>query len=193
MPVLALIIRTIFKEKTMIRVFVVGMLFVSLFVPYAHAQAQQKLTARDCAQVFPWANSCRESQMHQDRLYAQAWHEGHEYGEEEFLGFVSLSTLDLEGNPVHLLVGVEPNGSISKVIVKETDAIDTEFLAQFEGKNLKANFEIVCTPEDLMFVPRKIKAMRGKQEMSESIAKEVKGILGIADDLFKTLPKTVLW
>lgn len=131
--------------------------------------------------------------MHDTWLFAQAWHQGHDYGEDEFLGLISFSTLEMEGNSVQLLVGVKPSGSIAKVIANATDAVDTEFLTQFEGKDLKASFEIVRTPEDLMFVPKKIKAMRGKLEMSEIIAKEVQATLGIATNLFKTLPKTVLW
>jgi hypothetical protein len=171
------------------REFVFGMLFVALSAPYAHAQAQQKLTAKDCAQVFPWANSCIENQMHQNRLIAQAWYQGHEYGEEEFLGYVFLATLPVGEDQVHLLVGINPDSTISKLRIRGADAIDIEFLRQFEGRRAGAELEIACTLEDLLFVPAKIRAMKGRQEISESIVREVKTILSLAGDLLARAPR----
>lgn len=95
---------------------------------------------------------------------------------EEFLGYVFLESFQHEGRTIGVLVGITNTCVISEVSVKGIDGIDEELLARFRGKNLESNFDLARTPEDLLFVPVKIKSMKEEPALSESIARGVKEI-----------------
>ena len=77
------------------------------------------------------------------------------------------------------------SGVINGVKVKGADEVPEEFLAQFQDKTEQYNFEVACTPDDIMYVPLKIKAMRGNIPLSESITQGVKAIATLAPAVLK--------
>lgn len=145
------------------------------------AQAQQKLTWRDCIKVFTWANAVEKSNILDGKLCGEAWHLSYARDrEDEFLGYVFLSTVSVSGQDIHLVVGVSEIGEIAKVAVKETGIVEEEFLAQFKGKNEKSSFEIAQTGDDFRTIPAMVKEIRNKKELSVAIAKEVQAIINTA-------------
>jgi len=76
-------------------------------------------------------------------------------------------------------------GVISKVSVRGMAGITDEFLAQYRGKTLRDNFDLVRTPEELLVVPAGIKAMQANLALSESIAQSVKEIIMSANKVVK--------
>jgi hypothetical protein len=126
---------------------------------------------------FPGANSSEKTRTLDSGVqYTEVWPHGPWEPAEEFLGYVFLKPLQHEGRTIGILVGMTNTGVITSVRVKGLDGVDEEFLAQFRGKTLQANFDLARTPEDLLFVPAKIKAMQGNLALSESIAHGVKEI-----------------
>jgi hypothetical protein len=63
--------------------------------------------------------------------------------------------------------------------------VDEKFLAQFRGKTLQDNFDLMRTPEDLLVVPAKIRAMQRNLALSASIAQGVKEIAASAGKILK--------
>jgi hypothetical protein len=157
-----------------------AILWLVLAAASAQAQARQKLTEQECYQIFPRADACRAAQMPDGKIYWEAWHTGYDDDADELLGYVFLRPMTHEGSEMKLLVGVTTQGTIAKVRIRGTKAIDDEFLAQFEGKSLRSEFQIAKTLEDLLVVPAKIKAQAGKPELSESIVSEIKAISDLA-------------
>lgn len=135
------------------------------------------ITAEDCASIFSSANSCEKTkELAPDIVYGEAWHNGSWETTEEFFGYVFLKSLQHEGKTIQVLVGMTKTGAISKVRVKGVSGVDEEFLDQFRGKTSQSNFGLARTPEDLLFIPAKIKAMQGNLSLSERIVEGVKEI-----------------
>jgi hypothetical protein len=82
-------------------------------------------------------------------------------------------------------VGINEHGKISRVTIKGLEAVNGEFLAQFEGRTFGHSFDIARTPEELSFVPAKLKAIAGNIPLSEHIAEGVKAVMQSAQKLFK--------
>jgi hypothetical protein len=133
-------------------------------------------------QIFPKADYCRQTVALNGDSFCEAWRTGYDEDPDELIGYVLLKTLSHHGAEMRVLVGIGLNGVISKVLVKGPEAIDQEFLAQFEGKNARSNFEIVKTIDDLLFVPSKLKAITGKMEICEDIAKTVAELIKSASN-----------
>jgi hypothetical protein len=142
----------------------------------AHAQPADQ----ERSQIFPRSDYCRQTGALDGGYFCEAWRTGHDEDPDELVGYVFLKTIDYGGTKMRVLVGVFPNGEISKVMVNGPEAIDQEFLKQFEGKNLRSSFEIARTLDDLLFVPAKIKAMAGKTELSQTIAETVAKLMKLA-------------
>ena len=98
---------------------------------------------------------------------------------------VFIKPITHEGKEMHLLVGVDEHSKISRVKIKGVDAVNGELLAQFEGRTFDHSFDIARTPEDLLFVPAKLKAITGNIPLSEHIAKSVKAVMQSAHKLFQ--------
>jgi hypothetical protein len=159
--------------------FILMLLALPIMV-YAQTTKRQSISNQDCAAVFAHSDVGKSTRTLEGVDYCEAWNQGAAPGEEEFLGYVFRKPLPLAGQEAYLLVGVNKEGAIARVRAQNTDMIDGEFLAQFDERSLSGNWKIVRAPEDLLHVPAKIKAMRGKPELSESIVREVKAILSIA-------------
>ena len=166
-------------------------LLLALALPLAlsaairYAQRPLALTVEDCALIFPEANSCEKMRvLETGELFGETWANGVESA-DELLGYVFLKPVTHEGITLDLLVGVNRTGVIAGVKVKGADEVPEEFLAQFHGKTERHNFEVACTPDDIMYAPLKIKAMRGNVPLSESIAQSVKAIATLAPAAIK--------
>jgi len=153
------------------------MLIIGLSASLSVAKTPSELTSTDCRSIFPGANSSEKTRtLESGVLWTEAWEHGAWGPAEEFLGYVFLKSLQHEGKTIGVLVGMTSTGIISKVSVKGLAGVDEEFLAQFRGKTSQNNFDLARTPEDLLFVPAKIRAMQGNPALSESIAQGVKEI-----------------
>lgn len=152
--------------------FALTMLALALAVSSGQAQKLKNISAAQCRNIFPSAADCQNRQTADGTPYCEVYREG---GDDPrmLLGYVVLKTLTLPEREMAVLIGVNTNGRIVKVETTEPTVVTEEFLAQFEGKNLTASFEVVKTAEDLLHVPAKIKAIRDNVEMSERIAKTV--------------------
>jgi hypothetical protein len=166
-------------------------LLLALAIPLAlsaairYAQKPLILTVEDCALIFPETNSCEKMRaLETGELFGEAWANGVESA-DEFLGYVFLKPITHEGKMFDLLVGVNKSGVIAGIKVKGVDDVPEEFLAQFHGKTGQYDFAVACTPDDIMYVPLKIKAMRGNIPLSESIAQGVKAIAVLAPATIK--------
>ncbi len=166
-------------------------LLLALALPLAlsatirYAQRPLVLTVEDCALIFPETNSCEKMRaLETGELFGEAWVNGMESA-DELLGYVFLKTVTHEGRTFDLLVGVNQSGLIKGVKVKGADDVPEEFFAQFHGKTAQYDFEVACTPDDIMYVPLKIKALRGNVPLSESIAQSVKAIAALAPAAIK--------
>jgi len=158
---------------------------LALSAAIRYAQKPLILTAEDCALVFPETNSCEKMRaLETGELFGEAWSNGVESA-DAFLGYVFLKSVTHEGRTLDLVVGVNKSGVIQGVKVRGADDVTEEFLAQFHGKTAQYNFEMACTADDLMYVPLKIKAMRGNIPFSESIAQGVKTIATLAPRVLK--------
>lgn len=139
--------------------------------------ADAQLSDQERLQIFSKADYCRQTGAHDGGYICEAWRAGRDGESDKLLGYVLVKTLNYHRTEMRVLVGVSLSGEISKVMVNGTESIDQEFLAQFEGKNKRSSFEIARTPEDLLFVPAKIKAISGKAEICEEIAKTVSALV----------------
>jgi hypothetical protein len=150
-----------------------------------NAQAPTKLTREDCALIFPQTDFCQTLRDSEGAIYGEAWYKGLVEDTDEFLGYVFVKPFAHEGKEMQLLVGINEHGKISRVKIKGLDAINGEFLAQFEGRTFDHSFEIARTPEDLLFVPAKLKAIAGNIPLSEHIAEGVKAVMQSAHKLLQ--------
>ncbi len=162
------------------------MLIIGLSASLSAAKTPSELTSIDCRSLFPGANSSEKIRtLASGVLWTEAWEQGAWGPAEEFLGYVFLKSLLHEGRTIGVLVGMTNTGAISKVSVKGLDGVDEKFLAQFRGKTPQDNFDLMRTPEDLLVVPAKIRAMQGNFALSESIAQTVKEIAASANKVVK--------
>ena len=150
------------------------------------AQAQSALTQQDYRTIFPGANASEATRaLESGVLYTEAWELGAWGPAEEFLGYIFFKSLQHEGKMIDVLVGMTSTGVISSVRVKGIDGVADEFLAQFCGKTSQDNFDLARTPEDLLVVPAKIRAMQGNLALSASIAQGVKESVAAANNVVK--------
>lgn len=157
------------------------MLILGLSASLSVAKTPSELTPTDCRSIFSGANSSEKIRtLESGVLYTEAWEQGAWGPPEEFLGYVFLKSRQHEGKTIGVLVGMTNTGVISKVGVKGFDGVDEAFLAQFRGKTLQGSFDLMRTPEDLLVVPAKVRAMQGNLALSESIAQGVKEIAASA-------------
>ena len=162
------------------------MLILGLSASTSAAKTPPELTQTDCKSIFPGANSSEATRTLESGVrWTEAWEHGAWGPPEEFLGYVFLKSMQHDGKTIDVLVGMTSTGVIRGVRVKGLDGIDEEFLAQFRGKTLQDNFDLARTPEDLLFVPAKIRAMQGNLALSASIAQGVKEIVMSADKVIK--------
>lgn len=149
-------------------------------------QAQPRLTTPDCKLIYPGANSSEAIRTLASGVqWTEAWEQGAWGRAEDFLGYVFLKSQVYEGKSIAVLVGVASTGLITSVRVKGSENIEEEFLAQFRGKSVRGNFNLVRAPEDLLPVPAGIRAMAGNLALSESIAQSVKEIASAANEVMK--------
>jgi len=160
------------------------LILLSTFLGYVATAswADAQPTTQERLQIFPKSDYCRQTGAFNGDYFCEAWRSGYDENPDEFAGYVFLKTIDSANAEMRVLVGVFPNGEIAKVVVNGPEAIDDEFLEQFEGKSLRSSFEIAKTLDDLLFVPAKIKAISGKVEISEEIAKTVSALIKSALD-----------
>ncbi len=158
-------------------------LAVALLASFVTALAQPRLTAQDGALVFPGAEVLKATGESAGRTYGEAWDAGSAAGEEKFLGHVLHKTVAFNRAAAGLLVGITPEGAISRVHLKEGPPIDGEFLAQFAGKTADTDFALARTLEDVLSVPTMLKAIRGQRELSETIAREVQELVLFAKQM----------
>jgi len=141
------------------------------------SRANAQLNDQERSQIFSKADYCRQNGALDRGYICEAWRAGRDGESDKLLGYVLIKTFDYHNTEMRVLVGVSLNGEISKVIVNGTESIDQEFLAQFEGRSQRSSFEIAKSPEDLLFVPAKIKAISGKVGICEEIAKTVSALV----------------
>jgi len=161
------------------------MLPLALSAAIRYNQRPTSLTAKDCALIFSETDFCEKMRvLETGELFGEAWSNGAE-GADEFLGYVFLKSVTHEGKTFDLLVGVNKSGVIQGVKVRGADEVPEEFLAQFQGKTGRYNFAVAYTADDIMYVPLKIKAMRGNIPLSETIVQGVKAIATLAPTAIK--------
>ena len=160
-------------------------LFVALSVTDANSETPQRLTQGDCSLIFSRTDDCRSSRDVHGELYCKAWYRGQRFGDDpvEFFGYVFLKPFSYKGTDAELLIGIAQNGQVYRVKVKGVDSIEREFLSQFEGKRAGDSFAIAESLEDILYVPSRVKAMRGDIETSRMIASAVKDALSSAKQL----------
>lgn len=152
-------------------------LILGLTTSMSVAKTPAELTRADCRSMFPSANSSEAVRILESGVqWTEAWEHGAWGPAEEFLGYVFLKSLQHENKTIEVVAGVTSRGVISSISVKGIDGVAAEFLAQFHGKTIQDNFDLARTPEDLLYVPVKVKAMQGNLALSESIAQSVKEI-----------------
>lgn len=155
------------------------------------AQAQRELTPQACARVFTGAEACKNVRVAGDLIAGEVWDIGYAPGEEKFLGYAVRKSIASQGKELQLMIGIAPEGALTRVVVEDavaplagTSSVLAEFLTQFNGKKAGDDFEIARQPEDLLYVPVMIKAMKNKIEMSETIARAVKEMLLTTQQMF---------
>ena len=159
---------------------------LALSAAIRYSQKPVSLTAEDGALVFPATNSCEKIRLHESGVvYGEAWANGTLETPDEFLGYIFLKTVKHEDAVLDILVGVNKSGVIQGVKVKGGEEIAEEFLAQFHGKTAQHDFEVACTPNDLLYIPLKIKALRSNIPLSETVAQGVQEIASLAPRVFK--------
>ncbi|MDZ7288931.1 MAG: hypothetical protein ONB44_03915 [candidate division KSB1 bacterium] len=168
------------KKKNLHRL----LLLLLLVATMASAQIPTTLTHEDCSLIFPRTDFCRILRDAEGAVYGEAWYRGLVEDADEFLGYVFTKPLVHEGKAMNLLVGIDKNGRISRVKIKGLNAVNDEFLVQFEGKTFDHSFEMARTPEELLFVPAKLRAIAGNLLLSDHIATGVKAVMQSARKLF---------
>lgn len=161
---------------------------LALSAAIRHTQKPLGLTVEDCALIFPETNSCEKiGGLDPGIVYGEAWcNDGTKETPDTFLGYVFRKALTHEGKTFDLLVGTTESGVITNVQVNGAGEISEEFLTQFQGKTARHNFDLACTPDDILYVPAKIKAIQSNIPLSESIAQGVKEIAAVAPRVLKT-------
>lgn len=163
-----------------------GLLLLGLAASLSFAQTPAKLTQADCRSFFPRTNSSEPIRTLASGVqWTEVWEHGSWGPAEEFLGYIFVKSQSYEGGKIDVLVGLTKTGVISNVQVKGMNDSNDEFLAQFRGKTLQSNFEVVQSAGDLLFLPAKIKAMQGNAALSASIAQGVKDIALAANTVIK--------
>lgn len=147
------------------------------------AMAQPELTNQDCARIFQNADACKTIQRRDSTWVAEAWDYGYAPGDEKFLGHVLRQAMVFGGDSVSLLIGVDSVGKISKVLADGSAAVADEFLVQFQGRGRGDSLMLAQHPEDLLYVPARIKPMRGRLELSAVIIRQIKTALQAAPPL----------
>jgi hypothetical protein len=150
----------------------VAMLAFALAASSVQAQKQKNVSEAQCRNIFPAADDYQNRRTPDGTAYCEVYSDRDD-DPRVLLGYVFLKTLSLPDKETELLIGVDTNGKILKVNIRETTAALGEFLAQFEGKSMNTSFEVAKTAEDLLYLPSKIKALKDNLAMSESIAKAV--------------------
>ncbi|MDZ7266693.1 MAG: hypothetical protein ONB48_07095 [candidate division KSB1 bacterium] len=145
--------------------------------------AQPQLS--DCKRLFENADACRAVRLVDSTWVAEAWDGGYAPGEEKFLGLVLQRTIPFEGIHLSLYVGVDASGTITKVVVSETPAVEEEFLRQFSGRSRNDSLWLAQRTEDLLFVPAPIKAMRGREQLSAAILRHLQTALQAVSPPFR--------
>ncbi|MGH7492045.1 MAG: hypothetical protein ACREOO_06580 [bacterium] len=154
------------------------MLMLGLTASMSIAKTPSRMTLQDCWSIFPAATAFEKATaLGPDVMCAKVLQVE---PPEQILGYVFHKSLQSEGGTIEVLVGVTNAGAISIVKAKGI-GIEEEFLAQFRGKTSRDDFELARAPEDLLFVPVKIKAMKTNLALAESIAQGMKEILLSAD------------
>jgi len=149
----------------------------------AIGQSPTNLTFKETRQLFQWADMFKPlKDIDQTTKSAEVWDTD---DADELLGWAVLKTLPFEGSEFSLLIGVKKEGAISKVIVGGLDDIPGDFLAQFEGRKLSDSFEIAKTSEDVVYLPRKVRPIRDRVQISEEIAKGVEETLSLLSTSLK--------
>lgn len=149
-----------------------AMLLFVLAASSVQAQKQQRISESQCRNIFPSADDYQIWHTSDGARYCEAWR-GRGEDPRELLGYVFLRPLPLPDKETSLVIGVDTSGRIVKMMIEKSAAATEEFLAQFEGRNLTASFEMAKTAEDLLCLPGKIKAIKDNLDMSERIAKTV--------------------
>jgi hypothetical protein len=161
-------------------------LLLSLFAAtIVNAQAPVNLTREDCAMIFPQTDFCQIMRNAEGAVYGEAWYKGLVEDADEFFGYVFVKPITHEGKEMQMLVGINEHRKISRVKIKGMEAVNGEFLAQFEGRTFDHSFEIARTPEDLLFLPAKLKAIAGNIPLSEHVAEGVKAVMQSAHKLLQ--------
>ncbi len=151
---------------------VLTILALALGVSSVQAQKQQKISESQCRKIFLPSDDYQNRRMPDGSPFCEVYWDRDD-DPRVLLGYVFLKTLARQDKEIEFLIGVNTDGKIVKVETTEPASVTEEFLAQFEGRSLKASFEVVKTAEDLLHVPSKIKTIRDDVEMSERIAKTV--------------------
>ena len=154
----------------------VAVLALALAASSVQAQKQQNISESQCRKIFLSADDYQNRRTSDGMPYCEVYWDRDD-DPRVLLGYVFLKTLTLSDKETGLLVGVDANGKIVKVTATEPTASAEEFLAQFEGRSLNANFDVAKTAEDLLYLPSKIKGIKDNLEMSENIAKTVHEML----------------
>ncbi len=151
----------------------------------------QKITMKQYQQVFPKMDAHSKMKKVEDISYVEAWDEGFDRFEEEKIGYVFLGQVEQNGKASRLLVSVDLSGKVVGVgLPKQTDT-QAAFLKQFKGMTTQSDFGLAESSDDLLYVPAKLRAMRGDKALSAAIAQEVGKIMAVAGKhLFKI--KTVV-
>jgi len=158
----------------------IGLLLLGLTLPLP---LLAQLRVQDCARVFPNVDGWKAVRMTDSTWLAQAWDNGYAPGEEKLLGYVLHRVMAFEGDTADLIVGVDPTGKIVKVVVDEPLAADEEFLLQFCGRSRQDSLILAQQPQDLLFVPARIKPMRGRVALSAAIIRHLNAALQAAPAL----------
>ena len=156
-------------------------LFFNLIMLFGSAYpATTKLTTGMCAKLFPYSDDCSPSKHLGDSEYCNV------FDDDGFLlGYAFAVPVTVHGKQLDLFVGVDENAVVSRVLFTPTQLADAEFLRQFKGKTAKDSFDLVEKPEDLIYLPAKIKPMVKHIGVSRSIAQAVKQVLERAEQLGK--------
>lgn len=161
----------------------IAALMLGLTVSMCAAKTPSGLTQKDCWLVFPGTTAFEKpTALESGVLCAKVWE-----GEppDRICGYIFLNSLQYQAQTIEVLVGVTTGGIIARVTTRCGVAVEGEFLAQFTGKALDHGFEMAKTPDDLLLLPAKIRAMKSNMPLSESLAQNVQAIAKAARAVVK--------
>ena len=159
------------------------MLVLGLSASMCAAKAPAGLTQKDCWRVFPGSTAFEKpTALESGVLCAKVW-EGEPA--DRICGYIFINSLQYQGSAIEVLVGVTTGGVISKITTRGGVAVEGEFLAQFTGKTLDHGFEIAKTPDDLLVLPAKIRAMKSNMPLSEGLTQSVQAVARAARSMVK--------